>query len=305
MDIETDHVNSTAHSANPSPLSVSASIVQEDILMDITSIDSLSAAPSLFSRESKLPASYDKKSYPHKENGEDRQQPLTTPAVRKLAKEMGLDLSLLRGTGPGGRILKEDLNMELDRGEQILTAHSSATAQLLSQSKQISKAQAEGTHVPSRHTVPLRGIQRLMARSMTESLKVPQLTYTDDVRCEEMMLARKKAKAQRGAEKGSASIMPLIIKATSMALKQYPIMNCSVLCPDCSEIVYNDDHNIGEKYWINKGIDAVQLITLPSGICCQQFYVTSKINIRHLFFSHFLVFSAINFFFLSLSPFFR
>ena len=178
MDIETDHVNSTTHPANPSPLSVSASIVQEDILMDITSINSLSAVQSLFSREAKLPASYDKRNYPHKENGEERQQPLTTPAVRKLAKEMGLDLSLLRGTGPGGRILKEDLNMELGRGEQILTAHSSsaATAQVLSQSKQISKAQAEGTHVPSRHTVPLRGIQRLMARSMTESLKVPQLT---------------------------------------------------------------------------------------------------------------------------------
>ena len=82
--------------------------------------------------------------------------------------------------------------------------------------------------------------------NMTESLKVPQLTFTDDVRCEEMMLARKRAKARQGAEKGSASIMALIIKATSMALKQYPIMNCSVLCPDCLEIVYNHDHNIGK-----------------------------------------------------------
>ena len=252
MDIETDHINSITHSANPNSLSVSASIVREELvednLMDVTSVNSLPAAPTLFSREAKLPASYDKRSFTHKENGEARQLPLTTPAVRKLAKEMGLDLFLLRGTGPGGRILKEDLNVELDRGEQILTSHSSstATAQLLSESKQISKAQSVGTHMSSRHTVPLRGIQRLMARSMTESLKVPQLTFTDDVRCEEMMLARKRAKARRGAEKGSASIMPLIIKATSMALKQYPIMNCSVLCPDCLEIVYNHDHNIGK-----------------------------------------------------------
>jgi pyruvate/2-oxoglutarate dehydrogenase complex dihydrolipoamide acyltransferase (E2) component len=195
--------------------------------------------------------------------------PLTTPAVRKMAKEMGIDLYAVRGSGPGGRILKEDLMNDIDiRVEQAsqsvsvsvkefplsqaysAAGPSSSSSSLSSSSSSSSSAvYREG----ERRTVPLRGLQRLMARSMTESLKIPQLSYSDDINCDQLVLLKEGMKA--GIKKGktaalphnaSPSILPLIIKATSLALKKHPIMNCSVHCAECSELVYNEDHNIGK-----------------------------------------------------------
>lgn len=190
--------------------------------------------------------------------------PLTTPAVRKMAKEMGIDLYAVTGSGPGGRILKEDLMNDMDiRVEQASQSvsvsfkdfpssqpHSTAGPSISSSSSSSSSAvYREG----ERRTVPLRGLQRLMARSMTESLKIPQLSYSDDINCDQLVLLKegmkasiKKGKTAALPHNASPSILPLIIKATSLALKKHPIMNCSVHCSECSEIVYNEDHNIGK-----------------------------------------------------------
>ena len=191
--------------------------------------------------------------------------PLTTPAVRKMAKEMGIDLYAVTGSGPGGRILKEDLMNDMDiRVEQ---ASQSVTVSI----KEFPSSQPYSTAGPSsssssstspssavyregeRRTVPLRGLQRLMARSMTESLKIPQLSYSDDINCDKLVLLKegmkasiKKGKTAALPHNASPSILPLIIKATSLALKKHPIMNCAVHCTECSELVYNDDHNIGK-----------------------------------------------------------
>ena len=279
MDIETDPVSSIVLSGTHTIPQISASILQERSVAEtiLNSSESHSSSSTVtatqFSREARLPPSYDKKSSSNVGDGAERPLPLTTPAVRKIAREMGVDLLLVRGTGPGGRILKEDLNIELDptrpwgRSVQILSTPTNASISnthsdsmglslpateeekitIVSENAAHDKAQSLGTYVPVRRTVSLRGVQRLMARSMTESLRIPQLTFTDEVRCEEMILFKKRTKLQRGTgtEGRGASMMPLIIKATSLALKKYPIMNTSVLCPDCSEIVYSDDHNIG------------------------------------------------------------
>jgi pyruvate/2-oxoglutarate dehydrogenase complex dihydrolipoamide acyltransferase (E2) component len=189
--------------------------------------------------------------------------PLTTPAVRKMAKEMGIDLHAVTGSGPGGRILKEDLMNDIDvRVEQASQSvsvsikefpsaqlYSTAGPSYSSSSSSSSAVYREG----ERRTVPLRGLQRLMARSMTESLKIPQLSYSDDINCDQLVLLKegmkasiKKGKTAALPHNASPSILPLIIKATSLALKKHPIMNCSVHCAECSELVHNEDHNIGE-----------------------------------------------------------
>ena len=189
--------------------------------------------------------------------------PLTTPAVRKMAKEMGLDLRLVTGSGPGGRILKEDLmkDIRIEVASEVIyiedvSINSYSNADNVQDHPSLSSVHREG----ERRTVPLRGLQRLMARSMTESLKVPQLCYSDDVQCDQLLLLRQglKSRMQKGktaalpnnaspspSPSPSSSILPLIIKATSLALKKHPIMNCAVHCLECSEIVFTEDHNIG------------------------------------------------------------
>ena len=207
--------------------------------------------------------------------------------MRKIAQEMGLDLHSIEGSGPGGRILKEDLMNDSRRGRgkdrgrvetsekiyinevsadpysnaDVVHEKSSSVSSVYREGK--GKGEGEGDGERRTVTVPLRGLQRLMARSMTESLKVPQLCYSDDINCDQLLLIREGMKSSLKKEKGrtaspslspsfqpnnaSPSILPLIIKATSLALKKHPIMNCSVHCAECSEIVYNEDHNIGER----------------------------------------------------------
>ena len=192
---------------------------------------------------------------------------------------MGLDLHLVEGSGPGGRILKEDLMNYSRRGrgrgrgetsevvyinEVSVDSYSNADVVYEKSSSVTSvyreglgEREGKGDGARRTVTVPLRGLQRLMARSMTESLKVPQLCYSDDINCDQLLLIREGMKSSLKKEKGrtaapqpnnaSPSILPLIIKATSLALKKHPIMNCSVHCAECSEIVYNEDHNIGER----------------------------------------------------------
>lgn len=201
---------------------------------------------------------------------------------------MGLDLHSVEGSGPGGRILKEDLMNYSHRGRgrgrgrgetsevvnindvsadpysnaNVVHEKPLSVSSLYREGKgeEEGKGEREGKGDGVRRTVtvtvPLRGLQRLMARSMTESLKVPQLCYSDDINCDQLLLIREGMKSSLKKEKGrtaapqpnnaSPSILPLIIKATSLALKKHPIMNCSVHCSECSEIVYNEDHNIGK-----------------------------------------------------------
>jgi 2-oxoisovalerate dehydrogenase E2 component (dihydrolipoyl transacylase) len=200
-----------------------------------------------------------------------------TPAVRKLAKEMNVNLLAVKGSGPGGRILKEDLYLFADTDSPIsgTGAVNSAFREVVSSvaiepflPRPSFHQSAEGVMLATlplqeggRRVVPLRGVQRLMARSMAESLKVPQLTFSDDIACDKLMRLKEDAKKQKQPSKiqsqpgsesrsnvsptPSPSIMPFLVKATSLALKKHTIMNCSVLCPDCSEVIYNDDHNIG------------------------------------------------------------
>ena len=104
---------------------------------------------------------------------------LTTPAVRKIAKEIGIDLSSVRGSGPKGRILKEDIIGEgfsrktpsfpppqstKDIKEQASSSNPGNSS--ISQSAQFAKAGA------SDQRVPIRGVQRMMVKSMTAALQV-------------------------------------------------------------------------------------------------------------------------------------
>ena len=308
-----------------------------------------SSSSSIFSREARLPASYDK-THPLHVGDRERRLPLTTPAVRKVAKERGIDLFSVNGSGPGGRILKEDLDRnwsgnggEMDMGMHVgsigwgafnsmamavshnesMPDHSVSTLKssgnisydsssvrdsmgtvsgerreqrenemvhnmVSERALEMERERHQSLHTPStqppssipplsptsqgKRVVAVRGLQRLMVKSMTASLRVPQLSFADEINCDQLMMLKKKAKDEmkeemkREAKKesnrgvngmltgeaagggeggGRGSIMPLIIKATSLALKAYPIMNVSVLCPDCTEIVYNDNHNIG------------------------------------------------------------
>lgn len=128
-----------------------------------------------------------------------------------------VDLSKVQGTGKDGRVLKEDVMRFLG---QIPPAESPAP----------SSPQASAVNiVPGQdRKVPVRGYTRAMVKSMSEALKIPHFGYDDEICVDSLIQLRSQLK-HIGKERGiKLSYMPIIIKATSLALSKYPILNSSV-----------------------------------------------------------------------------
>lgn len=154
---------------------------------------------------------------------------LASPAVRRLAREKNIDLGLVNGSGKKGRVMKDDLLVHQSSiNETVKTQTSSATV-------------AEGgTRVEK-----IRGIKAAMAKQMTQAVfTIPHFTVSEDIEMDSLIEVRQSLKAGFEAQGVKLSFMPFFIKALSLALKAFPIINSQVN-EDCSEITYFEDHNVG------------------------------------------------------------
>ena len=155
---------------------------------------------------------------------------LASPAVRRVAREMSIDIQQVAGTGKKGRVLKED----------VLAHGQSQPARTESVVTKVTSVVTEASR-----TEKIRGIQGAMARQMTQSVfTIPHFSVSEEVEMDNLMAVRQQLKPEFEKQGLKLSFMPFIIKALSLALKQFPIINCQVN-DDCTEITYFDDHNIG------------------------------------------------------------
>ena len=159
---------------------------------------------------------------------------LAPPAVRKLARELSVDLTLVKGSGPGGRISAEDVQR-----------HATASAP--------ASAPAAQTAVGGRHT-RLRGVQKRMAETMALSARtIPHVTGFHEVDAAGFVeLASHLRRAAEGGER-RFPFDTLLVRAASLALKQHPIFNSS-LDESAGEIVTHDDINIGVATATREGL---------------------------------------------------
>ncbi len=155
----------------------------------------------------------------------DTGKALASPAVRRLARELEIDLSQIAGSGDKGRVLKADL---------IATSSPSV------QSIAVTPVTTGGKRVE-----PIRGVQAAMAKHMKHSVfTVPHFSVSEEIQLDKLMDARSQLKDIFEREGVKLSFMPFFIKAMSLALEQFPIINSQVNA-NCTEITYFDDHNIG------------------------------------------------------------
>ena len=149
---------------------------------------------------------------------------LTTPAVRKLAREHDLDLNFISGSGKSGRILKEDVLEYLKPDLK---------APLLSLTKAIED-----------RSETIVGVRKIMAHHMADSVAtIPHFTFVDDVDVTELLKLRASLKS-RYTEEVKITLMPLLIKALSLSISAFPIVNSRV-DDNFSELTYLASHNIG------------------------------------------------------------
>lgn len=167
---------------------------------------------------------------------------LTTPAVRRLAAENNVDLRQVPATGRQGRILKGDVLEYLNivpAGTNVL--HPTMLDKLATA---VHSAPAAPPAAPVADRLePLRGVRKIMFRTMTEALKIPHFAYSDEVDMTRLVAARDDLKADAAQRGVKLTYMPFMIKAASNALLHFPILN-STLDVASETIAYKAAHNI-------------------------------------------------------------
>ncbi|XP_038167305.1 lipoamide acyltransferase component of branched-chain alpha-keto acid dehydrogenase complex, mitochondrial [Arvicola amphibius] len=177
------------------------------------------------------------------------QKTLATPAVRRLAMENNIKLSEVVGSGKDGRILKEDiLNfLEKQTGAILPPSPKAEITPPLPQAKDrpfptpVSKPPV---FTGKDRTEPVTGFQKAMVKTMSAALKIPHFGYCDEVDLTELVKLREELKPVALARGIKLSFMPFFLKAASLGLLQFPILNASV-DENCQSITYKASHNIG------------------------------------------------------------
>lgn len=159
---------------------------------------------------------------------------LATPAVRGLLKEHNLDIDDVEGTGKDGRVLKEDVHKHLEA-----PATSATTPQVQPRSPSTSQSETLQRLTP---------IQAAMFKSMTASLSIPHFLYTDTIDMTALSALRRTLNTKPPPNQPKLSFLPFIVKATSLALNQYPLLNArldTITDPSRPQLVTRSQHNIG------------------------------------------------------------
>ncbi len=130
---------------------------------------------------------------------------LASPSVRRHARELGIELGGVRGSGPGGRILHEDL----EGGGGAKAAGGPRYARRNGETK-----------------VPVIGLRRVIAQRMQEAMRrIPHFTYVEEVDVTELEALRARLNGERGASRGKLTVLPFLMRAMVLAAARFPQMN--------------------------------------------------------------------------------
>jgi pyruvate dehydrogenase E2 component (dihydrolipoamide acetyltransferase) len=172
-------------------------------------------------------------------------QVLATPSVRKFAREKGVSIASVKGTGRNGQVTKDDVLAFASGGGQAAAPAQAEQAEASSPSAAAPApvATVSGERVEER--VPLKGMRKAIANAMVKSVyTAPHVTIMDEVDVTALVELRQKAKPLAEKKGVKLTYLPFIVKALVAAVKQYPALNASI-DDEKSEIVYKKYYNIG------------------------------------------------------------
>jgi 2-oxoisovalerate dehydrogenase E2 component (dihydrolipoyl transacylase) len=167
---------------------------------------------------------------------------LATPPVRKLAREMGVDIDAVRGTGPDGRVTREDVVAASEGAKPEEPAEHVASVTRLEPPAARRPVTDEG---PAAERIPVRAIRRTIAERMVRSYsEIPHVTEWLQVDATELMKLRDDLKTAPEADGIKMSPLPVLVKALIAALRKHPLVNSS-WDAESSEIIVKRFYNIG------------------------------------------------------------
>ncbi|KAM3516220.1 hypothetical protein MY11210_000242 [Beauveria gryllotalpidicola] len=189
---------------------------------------------------------------------------ISTPAVRHLSKELGVDINDIDGTGRDGRVSKEDILKFVQNRDAAAAAAAAPGGP-----PAVASSAPTDTSVQTETRQPLTPTQQMMFKTMSRSLTIPHFLYADEIDFSDLVSLRGRlnkvlAKTpQNDGQLAKLSYLPFIIKAVSLALYQFPILNARVELDSASSpggkpcLIMRSQHNIGVA------MDAPQGLVVP------------------------------------------
>lgn len=150
---------------------------------------------------------------------------MSTPAVRHLAKKEGVDINQVHGTGKSGRVTKTDLLAFIKSG------HGTASQGVGSQPQGSSVGTVGSPKIAPLYGITeqdevkkITGMKKAMTKTMTEALSIPAFTFSDEMDATALIMLRKEMKKVHT----NLTMLPFFIKACSIAMSEYPVMNTHI-----------------------------------------------------------------------------
>ncbi len=171
---------------------------------------------------------------------------LATPATRKLARDLEVDIDQVPGSGEKGRVLKEDVRSFAESGGRPAAGPQ--------------KLEAPGVQtLQEDERVPVRGLRKAIFENMRRSMDyAAHFTYWEEIDVTELVKLRKDAKDVAERQGVKLTYLPFLVKATVAALKEFPKIN-SHMDEEAMELVHKADHHIGVAVATDRGLMVVNV----------------------------------------------
>ncbi|VXC29715.1 Lipoamide acyltransferase component of branched-chain alpha-keto acid dehydrogenase complex (fragment) [Pseudomonas sp. 8AS] len=139
---------------------------------------------------------------------EPGEKPLASPAVRQRARELGIELQYVSGSGPIGQIRHEDLDAYLTRGQTGAPRASGYAAR------------------HDEQAIPVIGLRRKIAQKMAEAKRrIPHFSYVEEIDVTDLEALRIHLNGKHAQQRGKLTLLPLLIRALVVALREHPQLN--------------------------------------------------------------------------------
>ena len=209
-----------AAAATPAPALSAPVVVTPSVPAPATVADAPTPVPVPTASSAPVKAAPAARGGPARDAGD---KPIASPAVRRRAWDMGIELQFVAGSGPAGRIVQDDLDAYAAQGAG--TAGGTRDERYAERNDE--------------HSAPLIGLRRKIAQKMQDSKRrIPHFSYVEEIDVTELDALRARLNEQWGKERGRLTVLPLLMRAVVIALRQFPQMNAR----------FDDDAGIVTQY---------------------------------------------------------
>jgi pyruvate dehydrogenase E2 component (dihydrolipoamide acetyltransferase) len=188
------------------------------------------------------------------EDQDDSTRVIAMPSVRKYAREKGVKISKVTGSGKNGRVLKEDIDSYTEGGNQASQVEETTTQETLKEESKVTTVPVSlaGEYPETREK--MSGMRKAIAKAMVNSKHTaPHVTLMDEIDVTDLVSHRKKFKEIAAQKDIKLTFLPYVVKALVSALREYPVLNTS-LDDAAGEIIQKHYYNIGIAADTDRGL---------------------------------------------------